>query len=121
MSAGDKTTVFTTRAPAFLSALPFLLPSLTLPLPAAKPAFGTIALAICFDIRFPQLLQSALQAHPDICAYLLPSAFNLSSGPRDWEILQRVRSVRSTPPPFFGLAPARGGAERSAFARPVDV
>jgi omega-amidase len=61
-------------------------------------AFGTIAIAICYDIRFPSLIQYARQQNPDICAYILPSAFNMSSGPAAWEILQRVRCVRSTNP-----------------------
>lgn len=62
-------------------------------MPFLPPAFATIALAICYDIRFPLLLASLIASHPDISAYLLPSAFNLTTGPRDWEILQRVRAV----------------------------
>nr|AOR51841.1 carbon-nitrogen hydrolase [Phaffia rhodozyma] len=55
--------------------------------------FGKIATAICFDIRFPSLLTYILQVHPDVCAFLLPSAFNMTTGPRDWELLQRMRAV----------------------------
>jgi len=39
------------------------------------------------------MLTAMVDREPDICAYLLPSAFNLSSGPRDWELLQRCRAV----------------------------
>jgi predicted amidohydrolase len=47
-----------------------------------------------------------LASHPDISAYLLPSAFNTTTGPRDWEILQRVRAVDNQV--FVGMcAPAR--------------
>ena len=56
-------------------------------------AYGTIALGICFDIRFGPMLTAMLAREPEICAYLLPSAFNMSSGPRDWELLQRCRAV----------------------------
>ncbi|KAL7411475.1 carbon-nitrogen hydrolase [Mrakia frigida] len=55
--------------------------------------FGTIATAICYDIRFPDLLSYMMKTNPNICAFLLPSAFNLVTGPRDWEILQRIRAI----------------------------
>lgn len=56
-------------------------------------AFGTIALAICFDIRFPFLIHALQQQHPEICAYLLPAAFNTTTGPKAWEVLQRGRAI----------------------------
>ena len=56
-------------------------------------AFGTVAVAICFDIRFGNLIAAVRQAHPDICAYLLPAAFNLTTGPKAWEVLQRCRAI----------------------------
>lgn len=33
------------------------------------------------------------EANPDICAFLLPAAFNLTTGPKAWEILQRGRAI----------------------------
>ncbi|ORY32900.1 carbon-nitrogen hydrolase [Naematelia encephala] len=58
-----------------------------------KFPFGTVAVAICFDIRFQFLIASLREANPDICAYLLPAAFNLTTGPKAWEILQRARAI----------------------------
>ncbi|WWC67418.1 uncharacterized protein I206_101326 [Kwoniella pini CBS 10737] len=58
-----------------------------------KTPFGTLALAICYDIRFPHFLSALLEQDPSICAYLLPSAFNHVSGPLAWEVLQRARAI----------------------------
>ena len=55
-------------------------------------AFGTIALAICFDIRF-QYYAAALCESASVCAYLLPAAFNMTTGPKAWEVLQRARAI----------------------------
>lgn len=33
------------------------------------------------------------EQHPDICAYLLPAAFNTTTGPKAWEVLQRGRAI----------------------------
>lgn len=56
-------------------------------------AFGSIALAICFDIRFQYLIASIRESRPDICAYLLPAAFNMTTGPKAWQVLQRARAI----------------------------
>lgn len=74
-------------------------------------AFGVIALAICYDIRFPHLLSAMLQQNKDICCYLLPSAFNTTTGPYAWEILQRVRALDNQI--FVGMcSPARNDADQ---------
>lgn len=52
------------------------------------------------------MLSAMIEANPSICAYFLPSAFNMTTGPRDWEILQRVRAIDNQI--FVGMcSPAR--------------
>ncbi|WWD22654.1 hypothetical protein CI109_107147 [Kwoniella shandongensis] len=71
-----------------------------------KTPFGTIGLAICYDIRFPSLLAAMIEKDKDICAYLLPSAFNCVTGPFAWEVLQKVRAIDNQI--FVGMcSPAR--------------
>ncbi|GAA5874516.1 hypothetical protein JCM16303_002889 [Sporobolomyces ruberrimus] len=53
--------------------------------------FGKIGLGICFDIRFPELAMIA--ARQGCVAMLYPSAFNLTTGPLHWDLLQRARAV----------------------------
>ena len=50
-----------------------------------------IGLAICYDLRFPQLasLYSARQCH----VLLYPGAFNMTTGPAHWELLLRARAL----------------------------
>ncbi|KAH9321027.1 hypothetical protein KI387_015666, partial [Taxus chinensis] len=54
---------------------------------------GRIGIGICYDIRFQELamLYAARGAHL-IC---YPGAFNMTTGPLHWELLQRARAVDS--------------------------
>ncbi|KAG9098227.1 hypothetical protein FRC06_006629 [Ceratobasidium sp. 370] len=53
--------------------------------------FGKIGLGICYDIRFPE--QAMIAARQGCVAMIYPSAFNLTTGPLHWELLQRARAV----------------------------
>lgn len=57
------------------------------------PEYGTIAIAICYDIRFPEL--ATIAARPPHNAFLLlyPGAFNLTTGALHWELQARARAV----------------------------
>ncbi|XP_022977053.1 omega-amidase, chloroplastic-like isoform X1 [Cucurbita maxima] len=52
---------------------------------------GRIGIGICYDIRFPELamIYAARGAHLICC----PGAFNMTTGPLHWELLQRARAV----------------------------
>jgi len=53
--------------------------------------FGKIGLAICYDVRFPEL--AIIAARQGCVAMIYPGAFNLTTGPLHWELLQRARAV----------------------------
>ncbi|KAL0947226.1 hypothetical protein HGRIS_013343 [Hohenbuehelia grisea] len=53
--------------------------------------FCRIGLGICYDIRFPEMAMIA--ARKGCHAIIYPSAFNLTTGPLHWELLQRGRAV----------------------------
>lgn len=53
--------------------------------------FGKLGLAICFDVRFPDLFLSLYQLGVEIIA--LPSAFTYKTGDAHWELLTRARAV----------------------------
>ncbi|GAA5948153.1 hypothetical protein JCM3765_007131 [Sporobolomyces pararoseus] len=53
--------------------------------------FGKIGVGICYDIRFPELAMIA--ARKGCIAMLYPAAFNLTTGPLHWDLLQRGRAV----------------------------
>ncbi|MCL6558080.1 MAG: carbon-nitrogen hydrolase family protein, partial [Firmicutes bacterium] len=64
----------------------------------------TFGVAICYDIRFPEL--SRLMALAGAQLLIIPAAFNMTTGPAHWEILLRVRAIDNQVY-VAGAAPAR--------------
>jgi nitrilase len=64
--------------------------------------FGKIGIAICYDLRFPELFR----AMKDIDLLVIPSAFTETTGKAHWEILIRARAIENQ---CYVLAPAQGG------------
>ena len=55
-------------------------------------SFGNIGVGICYDIRFPEY--ALLLNKKYMCNLLVyPGAFNMTTGPAHWELLQRGRAV----------------------------
>ncbi|KAJ6611762.1 carbon-nitrogen hydrolase [Mycena sp. CBHHK59/15] len=72
--------------------------------------FARIGLGICYDIRFPELAMISARQGSSICigchVLIYPGAFNLTTGPLHWELLQRSRAVDNQV--FFAMcSPAR--------------
>ncbi|KAL9190421.1 hypothetical protein ACHAXT_007632 [Thalassiosira profunda] len=58
----------------------------------AEGGLGRVGLGICYDIRFPEYALLLTQTYG--CKVLVyPGAFNLTTGPAHWELLQRARAV----------------------------
>ncbi|PHH76302.1 hypothetical protein CDD80_1644 [Ophiocordyceps camponoti-rufipedis] len=55
------------------------------------PPYGTVAIAICYDIRFPEL--ATIAARKGAFALIYPGAFNLTTGGLHWELLGRSRAL----------------------------
>jgi predicted amidohydrolase len=66
LSAGDRKTVFDTE-------------------------FGKIGIAICYDVRFPELFAS--MANDGARLIVLPGAFTVPTGAAHWELLMRARAL----------------------------
>lgn len=64
--------------------------------------FGRIGLAICYDLRFPELFR----AMKDIDIIVLPSAFTATTGKMHWEVLVRARAIENL---AYVIASAQGG------------
>jgi omega-amidase len=65
---------------------------------------GKIGIAICYDIRFPEL--SRMMALEGAEIIILPAAFNMTTGPAHWELSVRMRAIDNQVF-FVGAAPAR--------------
>ncbi|XP_045694293.1 deaminated glutathione amidase isoform X1 [Phyllostomus hastatus] len=68
------------------------MPGPRLELPVRTPA-GQVGLAICYDMRFPELSLALAQAGAEILTY--PSAFGSVTGPAHWEVLLRARAIET--------------------------
>ncbi|KAI0205818.1 carbon-nitrogen hydrolase [Astrocystis sublimbata] len=55
------------------------------------PGYGRIAVAICYDIRFPELAMIA--ARRGAFALVYPGAFNLTTGPLHWRLQGQARAM----------------------------
>ena len=66
--------------------------------------FGKIGVAICYDIRFPEL--SRLISLEGAELIILPAAFNMTTGPAHWDISIRMRALDNQVY-FAAAAPAR--------------
>jgi deaminated glutathione amidase len=66
--------------------------------------FGKLGLAVCYDLRFPELFR-ALVAQGAIF-FAVPSAFTKTTGQRHWDVLLRARAVENL---SFLVAAAQGG------------
>ncbi len=66
--------------------------------------FGRLGLAVCYDLRFPELFRAMMEQGMEICA--LPSAFTSLTGKVHWESLLRARAIENL---SFVIAADQGG------------
>ncbi len=64
--------------------------------------FGRIGLAVCYDLRFPELFR----AMKDVDMIVLPAAFTETTGKMHWEVLVRARAIENL---AYVIASAQGG------------
>ena len=64
--------------------------------------FGRIGLAVCYDLRFPELFR----AMKNVDIIVLPSAFTETTGRMHWEVLVRARAIENL---AYMIASAQGG------------
>lgn len=70
----------------------------------AELPFMKLGLAICYDIRFPQLFQAQANAGADVIS--APAAFTRQTGEAHWHVLQRARAIENG---AFLISAAQGG------------
>jgi nitrilase len=71
-----------------------------------EPPCGPAGLAICYDLRFPELFR----ALGEVNLIVLPAAFTHTTGEAHWEILLRARAIENQ---CYLLAAAQGGVHEN--------
>lgn len=54
--------------------------------------YGKIGIGICYDIRFAEYAMVLRQKH-NCLVLIYPGAFNMTTGPAHWELLQKARAI----------------------------
>ena len=66
--------------------------------------FGRVGMAVCYDLRFPELFRDLLDQGAEII--FLPAAFTAMTGKAHWEVLLRARAIENL---CYIVAAAQGG------------
>jgi len=66
--------------------------------------FGRLGLAICYDLRFPELFRDMVSQGVEILA--VASSFTATTGKAHWEVLNRARAIENL---CFVISSAQGG------------
>ncbi|MBK8264007.1 MAG: carbon-nitrogen hydrolase family protein [Nannocystis sp.] len=80
---------------------------------------AALGLSICYDLRFPELYRSLVDAGAEIL--FIPAAFTLLTGIDHWSVLLRARAIESQ---CYVLAPAQVGrhsANRHSFGHSMII
>jgi len=72
---------------------------------AVDTPWGRLGLAICYDLRFPDLFRSLSDAGATILA--IPAAFTVPTGKAHWHVLMRARAIEAG---AFVIAAAQTGS-----------
>jgi len=85
----------------------------------AELPFGRLGLAVCYDLRFPQLFRAEAMAGAEILT--VPAAFTRQTGEAHWHALLRARAIENG---AFVIAAAQGGTHedgRETFGHAMIV
>jgi len=85
----------------------------------AQLPFGNLGMAVCYDLRFPQLFRAQAMAGAHVLS--VPAAFTRQTGEAHWHVLLRARAIENG---AFVVAAAQGGKHedgRETFGRSMIV
>ena len=85
----------------------------------ADTPFGRCGLAVCYDLRFPELFRAMLDRGAELVA--LPSAFTAATGRLHWSALLRARAVENLMFVVGANQTGRHANERSSWGHSMVV
>ncbi len=70
--------------------------------------WGKVGLAVCYDLRFPELFRQQAEAGCEI--FILPAAFTYKTGEKHWQVLIQARAIENL---CYLVASAQGGTHQN--------
>jgi len=70
--------------------------------------YGRLGLAVCYDLRFPEMFRNMVAQGMEVCA--VPSAFTAVTGRAHWRVLVRARAIENL---CYVVAAGQGGFHRN--------
>ena len=86
---------------------------------ATPTPFGKLGLAVCYDVRFPELFRRLLDAGMELLA--LPAAFTVPTGRAHWEVLIRARAIENLCPVIAAAQEGRHPHGRETYGDSMVV
>ena len=87
--------------------------------PPVTTICGKVGMAICYDMRFPEMAISLVQQGAEILTY--PSAFTVPTGMAHWETLLRNRAIENQCYVIAAAQIGRHHAKRSSYGNAMVV
>ena len=87
--------------------------------PPVAAVCGKVGMAICYDMRFPEMAVSLVQQGAEILTY--PSAFTVPTGMAHWETLLRNRAIENQCYVIAAAQIGRHHAKRSSYGNAMVV
>ena len=87
--------------------------------PPVTTICGKVGMAICYDMRFPEMAISLVQQGAEILTY--PSAFTVPTGVAHWETLLRNRAIENQCYVIAAAQIGRHHAKRSSYGNAMVV
>jgi predicted amidohydrolase len=85
----------------------------------AELPWGTLALTVCYDLRFPHLYRALAQAGAEYLA--IPSAFTRQTGEAHWHVLVRARAIENGCYVFAAAQAGRHESGRETYGHSLIV
>ncbi|XP_014676513.1 PREDICTED: nitrilase homolog 1-like isoform X2 [Priapulus caudatus] len=94
------------------------IPGKDILLPVQTPV-GKVGMAICYDLRFPEMSLILRSMGADVLTY--PSAFTLTTGMAHWEVLLRARAIETQCYVVAAAQMGRHGKKRASYGHAMVV
>jgi len=80
---------------------------------------GKLGLAVCYDLRFPELFRGLLEKGAEIFA--VPCAFTVKTGTAHWDVLARSRAIENLSYAIYACQTGKHSSTRTTYGHSMIV